>query len=128
MGTVIVFTADSQSLDEFLQTEHLTIEQVSPRILTMRLFEQIYAQVPGGMPEYMRRIISDYFDQDRAPSLAAPPDTSSARQGAPQLGVTAYLTAALTVRALVALVAHEPVRVAPQVITADAFTQVHPLP
>jgi molybdopterin/thiamine biosynthesis adenylyltransferase len=128
MGTVIVFTAESQSLDEFLDTEHLTIDQVSPRTLTMRLFERIYAQVPGGMPEYMRSIISDYFDQDAARSSTASPDTLSARYGAPQLGVTAYLTAALTVRALVALIAHEPVRVAPQVITADAFTQVHPLP
>jgi molybdopterin/thiamine biosynthesis adenylyltransferase len=128
MGTVIVFTADSQTLDEFLDTEHLTIDQVSPKTLTMHLFEQIYAQVRGGMPEHMRTIISDYFDQDAAHSLAAMPDASSARYGAPQLGVTAYLTAALTVRALVALVAQEPVRVAPQVITADAFTRVHPLP
>jgi hypothetical protein len=94
----------------------------------MRLFEQIYAQVSGGMPKHLQAIISDYFDQDKAHPLTASPDASSARFGAPQLGVTAYLTAALTVRALVALVAHEPVRVAPQVITADAFTQVHPLP
>jgi molybdopterin/thiamine biosynthesis adenylyltransferase len=120
MGTVIVFTPESQSLDEFLDIEHSATDHQSVKDITVRLFERIYAQVPGGIPEQVRPLIAGYLAPD------TPIARGLAEHGAPQLGVTAYLTAALTVRALVALVAHEPVRVAPAVITADAFTQVGP--
>jgi molybdopterin/thiamine biosynthesis adenylyltransferase len=126
MGTLIVFTPDSQSLDEFLDTGHSATDHMSLKEISMRLFEQIYAQVPGGMPANIRSLFADYLDQDIPQDAAqdVPGAQGIAGHGVPQLGVTAYLTAALTVRALVALVAHEPVRVAPAVITADAFTQV----
>jgi molybdopterin/thiamine biosynthesis adenylyltransferase len=114
MGTVVVFTADSQSLDEFLGLER-SEDPVAVGAVTLRLFERIYAQVSGGLPESLRGMIASYFDQDAAGG------SSATRQlGAPQLGVTATLTASLAVYALVALVAKTPLRVAPQVITADA--------
>ncbi len=129
MGTVIVFTPDSQSLDEFLGLEQATADQSSLKDVSLRLIEQIYSQVPGGMPEYMRSLADGYLQQDapRDQSQDALAALRMAELGSPQLGVTAYLTAALTVRALVALVAHEPVRVAPAVITADAVTEAAPL-
>jgi hypothetical protein len=115
MGTVVVFTAESQSLDEFLGLERPD-DSMPVGAVTLRLFEQIYAQVPGGLPEPLRIMIARYFDQDGAGGA------SETRQlGAPQLGVTASLTASLAVYALVALVASTPLRVAPQVITADAL-------
>jgi hypothetical protein len=95
MGTVLVFTAESQSLDEFLGLERPE-EPVPVGAVTLPLFEQIYAQVPGGRPDPLRVMIARYFEADTA-GVA-----SETRQlGAPQLGVTA----SLTVYALVALVA-----------------------
>jgi molybdopterin/thiamine biosynthesis adenylyltransferase len=128
MGTLIVFTPTSQSLDDLLGIEHEAPSRVSLSHVTTRLMEHIYAHVPGGMPPSMRSLMSGYL-KGNAPDLSDAPSLSSTGegQGAPQLGATAYLTAALTVRALVALVAHEPVRVAPQVITVDAIAMVGPL-
>ncbi|HEX6541341.1 MAG TPA: ThiF family adenylyltransferase [Ktedonobacterales bacterium] len=128
MGTVIVFTPESQSLDEFLGItgSQPSAAAPSPGEVTLRLFERIYAQVPGGMPDDLQALIRAYFDQDTSPKV--PGGKSVAERGAPQLGLTAHLTAALTVRALVALVAQEPVRVAPQIITADAVAQAAALP
>ena len=116
MGTLMVFTPDGISLDEFLGIEDPTQPQ-SAQDITLRFAQRIFAGLPGGIPDSIKPLLPLYREQD--------PTTW---KGDPQLGVTAYLTAALAVRALVALVAHEPVRVAPQVITADAFTEVAPLP
>lgn len=72
MGTVIVFTPDSQSLDDFLgitdPAERLTAKEV-----TSRLFERIYEQVPGGMPAYLRELLHGYFDEDPASERRIPP-------------------------------------------------------
>ena len=132
MGTLIVFTPNSQSLDDLLGIEHEVPGRVSLTEVTARLMEHIYTHVPGGMPPSIRSLISGYLDWN-TPDLPGESFLSVTGgqhgdwQGAPQLGVTAYLTAALTVRALVALVAHEPVRVAPQVIAVDAMAAVGPL-
>jgi molybdopterin/thiamine biosynthesis adenylyltransferase len=126
MGTVIVFTPESASLDEILGTPHLEPDRAALPEATSRLIEHIYAQVPAGMPPYVRDLMSSYLREDSSHDTPVLELGGERGEGAPQLGVTAYLTAALTVRALVALVAHEPIRVAPQVITVDALTQVEP--
>ncbi len=115
-GTLLVFVPDGLSLDEFLGMQDFTEGQPIGDV-ALRLVERIYAQMPGGMPNQLKAIVQDYFDPN-----------SEHFQVAPQLGVTTYLTSALAVRALVALVANEPVRTAPHVITADAFAEVAPTP
>ena len=132
MGTLIVFTPNSQSLDDLLGIEPDVPSRVSLSEVTTRLMEHIYAHEVGGMPPFMRSLMSGYLegntpDLPGAPALSTTGVQHGEGHGAPQLGATAYLTAALTVRALVALVAHEPVRVAPQVITVDAMAVVGPL-
>lgn len=126
MGTVIVFTPESQSLDEFLGIETTATDPESLGNVAVRLIKRIYSQAPGGMPDSLKSLISDYAGSEAQQGTveSTPAVTSMAGSGDPQLGVTAYLTAALTVRALVALVADEPVRLAPQVILADALTLV----
>lgn len=123
MGTVVVFTPEAQSLDEFLGITD-TSNPPSLDIITRRLLERIYAQVPGGLPDTLRTLLDASLDGGSPIGLAMQ------QWGAPQLGVTSALTASLAVSALVALVGNESVRVAPQVITVDAITQraVVPLP
>jgi molybdopterin/thiamine biosynthesis adenylyltransferase len=113
-GAVMIFTADSMPLEEFLgldSTDALNGAEVSARLVT-----GAFAGTPGGVPPYLAELLADF--QERGAEWPCEP----------QLGPAASLSAAMVVRAATALVAREPVRVAPSVFHIDLRAQLEPAP
>lgn len=102
-GVVLVFTSESPTLDEFLDLP----VGYDPAEMVTTLVRRVVAQLS---PTTQR-------------GLAGPLRQFAARgadwPGDPQLGVTVYATAALSVAALVARVAGQPVRTVPDIVHAD---------
>lgn len=113
-GAVMIFTADSMPLEEFLgleATDALNAADISARLVT-----SAFAGSPGGVPSYLAELLADF--QEHGAEWPCEP----------QLGPAASLTAAMVVRAATALVAHEPVRVAPEVFHIDLHALLEPAP
>ena len=113
-GAVMIFTADSMPLEEFLglnATDTLDAADVSARLVM-----GAFAGSPGGVPPYLAEQLLDF--QEHGAEWPCEP----------QLGPAASLTAAMVVRAATALVAHEPVRVAPEVFHIDLHALLDPDP
>ncbi len=116
-SVVLVFTPDSQTLEEFLGLDapigglatNGTLQRQVPTDILDRLIAQIYVRVPGGVPSYLARLFAQF--QQRAGDSSWTAD--------PQLGPTTAVTAAMLVRAAVALVAEEPVRSVPDINFVD---------
>ncbi len=111
-GAVMVFTPQSPSLEEFLGVE--ATDDLKPTDVAGRFLLRVFEAAPGGVPPYLAATFADYF----AHGDAWPCE--------PQLGVAAQLTAAMLVRAAVALVAGEPVRVVPQISYCDLRMVLEP--
>jgi molybdopterin/thiamine biosynthesis adenylyltransferase len=122
-GVALVFTPESMSLDEFVAgdpqarsaagAEH----EESDAQLATRLITRTLQSLPGGVPPYLQQVLRQYVARTDA---TWPYD--------PQLGAAAHITAALSVRAATALACGEPLRVAPDVIWADAYASAQPAP
>jgi molybdopterin/thiamine biosynthesis adenylyltransferase len=104
-GAVLIFTAETPTLEEFLgiDPEAIAYDDVLQRFIT-----RVLQGIPGGLPPYLVPLFARFQTQ------------AESWQASPQLGVAAHLTSAMAVRALVALVARAPVRVVPQVVHCDA--------
>jgi molybdopterin/thiamine biosynthesis adenylyltransferase len=110
-GAVLIFTAEAPTLEEFLEIDRDTVVYDD---MLQRFVARVLRAIPGGLPSYLAPLFAQY-------------QTQSARwQASPQLGVAAHLTTAMAVRALVALVAHAPVRVVPQVVHCDVRALLDP--
>lgn len=116
-GAVLVFTPDAISLDEFIGGDsHTTLQGAlaadggDEATMATRLVRRILEEVPGGVPLYLSDTLARYSER-----------TNDSWPFDPQLGVATHLTAAMTVRAAVALVTGEPLRVAPDIIWADTY-------
>ncbi len=112
-GCLLVFSQTAMSLDDYLRDGD---PAAKPETLVTNLIERVATTLPGGMPDELARLLPRYVSR-----------TPESWPFDPQLGVAAHLTAALTVRAAVALVAGEPVRVAPDVIWVDATSAIAPM-
>jgi len=111
-GAVMIFTADSMPLEEFLGVDPagpLNASAVSAQLVT-----HAFAGSPDGVPRYLAETLADF----QVNGAQWPCE--------PQLGPAASLTAAMVVRAATALAAHEPVRVAPDVFHVDLRALLEP--
>ncbi len=117
-SAVLVFSPTSPSFESFLdldspdqQPSDLAEIAGIPLVTDVleRLVSQIYARVPGGVPGYLAEFSTQFLQ--RTASDDWPVD--------PQLGPTTAVTAAMLVRAAVALVAGEPIRVVPEINFVD---------
>lgn len=106
-GALLVFTATSISLEEFLGG------RPEPKQVGARLISRIFERSPLGLPPYLAPVLAQFVNQ-----------TGEWRD--PQLGAAAFLTAAMTVRAAVALAAGEPVRQVPEVLHCDLRQMMDP--
>lgn len=111
-GAAIVFTPTTPSFESFIGYDPRIH---APEAVVSLLIARIFAAT-GQVPSYLSELLTQYLTG----SVAWPYD--------PQLGVASALTSALTVRALVALAADEPLRVAPSVLYADARALGEPIP
>lgn len=110
-GALLVFSAESPSLEEFIGCASDTTyrQDIFPQFI-----ERVLHGLPSGVPPYLRALARQFqLEHTVWPSL-------------PQLGVAAQVTAALVVRALVALVAREPLQVVPHVIHCDVRVLLEP--
>ncbi|HEX6121781.1 MAG TPA: ThiF family adenylyltransferase [Ktedonobacterales bacterium] len=107
-GALLVFPPEGLSLDEYLA---LAPGQAGTEAVATQLIMRILQGIPGGIPPYLAALLPSFQSRDPA---SWPYD--------PQLGVATHLSAALSVRAAVALVAGEPLRVAPEVLWLDALS------
>jgi len=105
-GGLLVFSPQAMSLDEFIDKSPGT--DVATRVVV-----GILDRLPQGLPPYLQELL---------PKYSARTDRSWPYD--PQLGIASHVTAALAVRAAVALVAGEPVRTAPDLIWCDTMTNV----
>lgn len=103
-GAVTIFTADSMSLEEYLGVE--ATESPDAGLVSSRLVSRAFEGAEG-VPGYLGEVLADF----QVNGAQWPCE--------PQLGPTASLTAAMVVRAATALVANEPVPVAPAVFHVD---------
>jgi molybdopterin/thiamine biosynthesis adenylyltransferase len=112
-GALLVFTPCSPGLDEFLgldPSDPDTSAHVEQHLVA-RIFE-----AAGGVPPYLATTLADYQTHGASwPSV-------------PQLGIASHLSAAMVVRAAVALVAGEPVRAVPEVTYQDLRLLLEPAP
>ena len=111
-GAVMVFTADSMSLEDFLgltSTESLDAADVSGRLVA-----HAFAGAAGGVPPYLAETLADF--QVNGANWPCEP----------QLGAAASLTAAMIVRAATALAAKDAVLVAPAVFHIDLRALLDP--
>lgn len=111
-GAVMIFTADSMSVEEFLGVDPagpLIASEVSAQLVT-----RAFAGSPQGVPSYLAEMLADF-------------QTNGAQWPCePQMGPAASLTAAMVVRAATAIAANEPVRVAPEVFHVDLRALLEP--
>jgi molybdopterin/thiamine biosynthesis adenylyltransferase len=110
-GAVLIFNAETPSLEQFLEVDPATVEYGE---MLRRFIERVVRELPGGLPAYL------------APLFAQFRTDGAWWRESPQLGVAAHLTSALAVRALVALVARAPVRVVPRVVHCDLRALLEP--
>lgn len=111
-GAVMIFTADSMSVEEFLGVDPagpLIASEVSARLVT-----RAFKGSPQGVPSYLAEMLADF----QANGAQWPCE--------PQMGPAASLTAAMVVRAATAIAANEPVRVAPEVFHVDLRALLEP--
>jgi molybdopterin-synthase adenylyltransferase len=107
-GGLLVFSPQSMSLDEF-------IDESRGNDVATRVVVGILDRLPQGLPPYLGELL---------PKYSARTDRSWPYD--PQLGIASHITAALAVRTAVALVAGEPVRMAPNLIWCDTMANVAP--
>lgn len=112
-GVVLVFTPDSPSFDTFLGLDSADADTPPPPDVLQRFIGRVFASVPGGVPRYVEGLFAEVMQSGDGPSSA------EAWPNQPQLGAATALTAAMAVRAAVALTAGEPVRTAPNVNYCD---------
>jgi hypothetical protein len=123
-SVVLVFTRASPTMESFLGLDspalllrqeqgngarHIDVSSAPSTEVLDRLIAQVYAQVPGGVPDYLAELASRYPRRTAADGW--PVD--------PQLGPTTAVTAAMLVRAAVAIVSGEPVRIVPDINFTD---------
>lgn len=111
-GAVMIFTADSMPLQDFLGVE--STDALNAADISARLVTHAFAGAPGGVPPYLAETLADF----QVNGAQWPCE--------PQLGAAASLTAAMVVRAAAALAGNEPVRVAPAVFHIDLRAQLDP--
>lgn len=112
-GSLLVFSPFGMTLDEYLAQDH---PELDPEAAVSYLIERVIQSVPGGVPQEIAHVLRQFVD--RTPETW-PYD--------PQLGIAAHLTAAISARAAVALVAGQPVREAPDAIWVNASDAIAPL-
>ena len=105
-GGLLVFAPDAMSLDDF-------VAGASGDDVATRVVHGVLEHIPSGLPDYLRQLLPRYLTR-----------TSQTWPFDPQLGIAAHTTAALTVRAAVALLGGEEVRTAPDLIWCDTSTTV----
>jgi hypothetical protein len=108
-SAVLVFTPQSPSLEDFLGIDPAKYD---PKKVATRIVTRIFEQSQIGLPSYMAPVLERF--------VAGGPSW----EYDPQLGAAVYLTAALTTRIMVALVAGDPVRAVPEVIHVDLYPSV----
>ena len=101
-GVVLVFTADSMTLENMLARD------VPQDKIFLRLIERITAYVPY-ISSYLKKLETSIDD------------ILSGVLPGPQLGVAAYLSSALVVTAMVKRVRGQPLPLAPEPLTLDAW-------
>jgi molybdopterin/thiamine biosynthesis adenylyltransferase len=111
-GAVIIFTPDAPPLEEFLELS--ADEAAQSGVVAKRMVERALGRSPAGTPPYLTSTLADFVAHGET------------WPNEPQLGAATTLTAALAVRALVALIAGDPVRVAPAVNHVDLRTALEP--
>ncbi len=111
-GAVMAFTADSPALDTFLQID--TDGVYSGTDVVTRLVTRVFERAPSGVPPYLAELFAQFLS-----------DYASWTHE-PQLGVAAHVTAALVVRAAVALAAGDPIRCVPDLAYCDVRTILDP--
>jgi molybdopterin/thiamine biosynthesis adenylyltransferase len=112
-GALLVFPPEGMSLDDYLG---LGPGQAGTEEVATQLIQRILQGLPGGIPPYLAALLPRFQTRDTS---SWPYD--------PQLGVATHLSAALSVRAAVALVAGESLRAAPEVMWLDAMAASTPL-
>lgn len=110
-GALLTFTHESPSLEAFLNYQP---ERDAPAEVVKRLVSRVFEHAPHGLPPYLGAAFAQFMA----------PETSWSYD--PQLGVAAYVTTAMTVRAAVALVSGEPVRIVPDVVHCDVRALLEP--
>jgi len=111
-GALIVFTPEAPTLEQFLDFGE--DEPVRAAEVAKRMVERALTRSTAGTPPYLAATLADFLAQgERWPNE-------------PQLGAATALTAALCVRAIVALVAGDPLRVAPAVNHVDLRVALEP--
>lgn len=111
-GALIVFTPDGPSLESYLG---LPEDALAPADKIAGLMVQrTLSAANDGIPPYLATTLDDFVTNGQS------------WPNQPQLGVAASLTAAMSVRAIVALVAGEPLRVAPAVNHVDLRVALEP--
>ncbi len=111
-GAVVVFTPDAPSLESYLglpEDASTSMDRIAGLMVQRTL-----SAAKGGVPPYLATTLSDFVTNGQN------------WPNQPQLGVAAALTAAMSVRAIVALVAGEPLRVAPAVNHVDLRVALEP--
>jgi molybdopterin/thiamine biosynthesis adenylyltransferase len=111
-GAVVVFTPVTPTLEEFLGLS--AEESVRPGAVAKRMVERALARSSSGTPSYLTATLGDYIANGES------------WPNEPQLGAATALTAALVVRALVALIGGDPVSVAPDVNHLDLRAALEP--
>ena len=111
-GALVVFTPDAPSLETFLE---LPEDAPAPTDKIAGLMVQrALSAARDGVPPYLASTLSDFLTNGQS------------WPNQPQLGVAAALTAAMSVRAIVALLSGEPIRVAPAVNHVDLRVALEP--
>ena len=102
-GALVVFTPDAPTLESYLGL----LEDTPTNKIAGLMVERTLSAANAGVPPYLANTLNDFLTNGHA------------WPNQPQLGAATALTAAMSVRAMVALVAGEPVRVAPAVNHID---------
>lgn len=113
-GALLIFTAESPSLEDFIGFK-LGVD--SSHDVLPRFIAQVVRSLPLGLPTYLEPIFQQFL---------ANHNNREAWPFDPQLGVATQVTAALAVRAMVALVAHAPVQVVPSIAHCDIRVLLEP--
>ncbi|HEU5441992.1 MAG TPA: ThiF family adenylyltransferase [Ktedonobacterales bacterium] len=140
-GALLVFDQDSQTLDDFIGIEsgqakdaqadaERMLEEAGRPVDLQAVRARTVANSPEAATRLIMRVLESLGNELPAELEALLPvykcRTPETWPCDPQLGVTAHVTAAITVRACVALVAGQPVRRAPEVILCDTSAAIAP--
>lgn len=102
-GVSMVFTPQSQTLDEFLGLP----PEYDPQDVATTLVRRVVAQLPSATRHALTELVERFAARD------------DDWPGDPQLGPAVYATAALSVAAMVAWISGRPMRTVPDIVHAD---------